>query len=49
MLRGLPLSFPLFVGMMFCLAILAVGLDNDLFSLVYTEEQQVQLIHFKSS
>jgi hypothetical protein len=49
MLRGLSFSFPLFVGMMFCLAILAVGLDNDLFLLVYAEEQQEQLIHFISS
>jgi hypothetical protein len=35
--------------MMFCLAILEGGLDNDLFLLVYTEEQQEQLIHFISS
>jgi hypothetical protein len=49
MLRGLSFSFPLFVGMMFCLAILAVGLDNDLFLLVYAEEQQEQLMHFISS
>jgi hypothetical protein len=49
MLRGISLSFPLFVGIMFCLAILVVGLDNNLFSLVYTEEQQEQLIHFISS
>jgi hypothetical protein len=34
---------------MFCLAILAVGLDNDFFLLVYAEEQQEQLIHFISS
>jgi hypothetical protein len=49
MLRGLSFSFPLFVGMMFCLAILAVGLDNDLFLLVYAEEQQEQMMHFISS
>jgi hypothetical protein len=49
MLRGLSFSFPVYVGIMFCLAILTVGLDNDLFSLVYTEEQQEQLIHFISS
>jgi hypothetical protein len=49
MLRGISLSFPLFVGIMFCLSILVVGLDNNLFSLVYTEEQQEQLIHFISS
>ena len=49
MLRGLSLSFPLFVGMMFCLAILAVGLDNDLLLLVYAAEQQEQLMHFISS
>jgi hypothetical protein len=49
MRRGLSFSFPLFVGIIFCLAILAVGLDNDLFSLVYAEEQQEQLIHFISS
>ena len=48
-LRGLSFSFPLFVGMMFCLAILAVGLDNDLFLLVYAEEKQEQLVHFMSS
>jgi hypothetical protein len=47
MLRGLSFSFPLFVGMMFCLAILAVGLDNDLFLLVYAEELQEQLMHFR--
>jgi hypothetical protein len=44
MLRGLSFSFPLYVGIMFCLAILAVGLDNDLFLLVNAEEQQEQLI-----
>jgi hypothetical protein len=49
MLRGLPFSFPLFVGIIFCLAISAAGLDNDLFSLVYAEEQQEQLIYFISS
>jgi hypothetical protein len=49
MLRGLSFSFPLFVGMMFCLAILAVGLDNDLFLLVYAEEQQEHPVHFISS
>jgi hypothetical protein len=49
MLRGLSFSFPVYVGIVFCLAILAVGLDNHLFSLVYTEEQQEQLIHFVSS
>jgi hypothetical protein len=38
MLKGLSFSFPVYVGIMFCLAILVVGLDNDLFSLVYTEE-----------
>jgi hypothetical protein len=36
-------------GIMLCLAILAAGLNNDLFSLVYTEELQEQLIHFMSS
>jgi hypothetical protein len=45
MLRGLSFSFPLFFGIMFCLAILAAGSDNELFSLVYTEEQQEQPIH----
>jgi hypothetical protein len=49
MLRELSFSFPLFVGMMFCLAILAVGLDNDLFLLVYAEEQQEHPVHFISS
>jgi hypothetical protein len=49
MLGGLPFSFPLFVGIIFCLAISVAGLDNDLFSLVYAEEQQEQLIHFISS
>jgi hypothetical protein len=49
MLRGLSFSFPLYLGTMFCLAILTVGLDNDLFSLVYAEEQKEQLIHFISS
>jgi hypothetical protein len=49
MRRGLLFSFPLLVGIMFCLALLAVGLDNDLFSLGYTEEQQEQPIHFISS
>jgi hypothetical protein len=49
MRRGLSFSFPLLVGIMFCLALLAVGLDNDLFSLGYTEEQQEQPIHFISS
>jgi hypothetical protein len=49
MLRRLSFSFPLFVGIIFCLAILAIGSDNDLFSLVYTEEQQEQPIHFMSS
>jgi hypothetical protein len=49
MLRGLPFSFLLFVGIMFCLAILAVALDNDLFSLAYTEEQQEQLISTNDS
>jgi hypothetical protein len=49
MLRGLSFSFPVYVGPMFCLAILAVGLDNGLFSLVYTEERQEQLIHFMGS
>jgi hypothetical protein len=48
-LRGHSFSFPVYVGIVFCLAILAVGLDNHLFSLVYTEEQQEQLIHFVSS
>ena len=49
MRRGLSFSFPLLVGIMFCLALLAVGLDNDLFSLGYTEEQQEQPIHSISS
>ena len=49
MLRGLSFLFPVYIGIMFCLAILAVGLDNDLFLLVYAEEQQEQLIHFISS
>jgi hypothetical protein len=49
MLRGLSFSFPLYLGTMFCLAILTVGLDNDLFSLVYAEEQKEQPIHFISS
>jgi hypothetical protein len=49
MLRELSFSFPVYVSIMFCLAILAVGLDNDLFLMVYAEEQQEQLIHFMSS
>jgi hypothetical protein len=49
MLRGLSFSFPVYIGIMFCLAILAVSLDNDLLSLVYTEERQEQPIHFISS
>jgi hypothetical protein len=49
MLRGLSFLFPVYIGIMFCLTILAVGLDNDLFLLVYAEEQQEQLIHFISS
>jgi hypothetical protein len=49
MLRGLSLSFHVYVGIMFCLAILAAGLDNDLFSLAYTEEQQEQPLYFVSS
>ena len=49
MLRGLSFLFPVYIGIMFCLAILAVSLDNDLFLLVYAEEQQEQLIHFISS
>ena len=49
MVRGLLFSFPVYIGTMSCLAILAVGIDNDLFSLVYTEEQQEHLIHFISS
>jgi hypothetical protein len=49
MRRGLSFSFPIYVGTIFCLALLSVGLDNDLFSLAYTEEQQEQLIHFVSS
>ena len=49
MLRGLSFSFPVSIGIMSCLAILAVGLDNNLFLLVYAEEQQEQLIHFISS
>jgi hypothetical protein len=49
MLRGLSFSFPVYIGIMFCLAILAVGLDNDLFSLVYTEEWQEHWVHFMSS
>ena len=49
MLRELSFSFPVYVSIMFCLAILAVALDNDLFLMVYAEEQQEQLIHFMSS
>ena len=49
MVRGLLFSFPVYIGTMSCLAILAVGIDNDLFSLVYTEVQQEHLIHFISS
>jgi hypothetical protein len=48
-MRGLSFSFPLLVVIMFCLAILAIGLDNDLFSLVRTEGQQEQPMHFISS
>lgn len=49
MRRGLSFSFPIYIGIIFCLALLAVGLDNDLFSLAYTEEQQEQPIYFVSS
>jgi hypothetical protein len=49
MRRELSFSFPMYVGIIFCLALLAVGLDNDLFSLAYTEEQQEQPIYFVSS
>jgi hypothetical protein len=49
MRRGLSFSFPMYVGIIFCLALLSVGLDNDLFSLAYTEEEQEQPIHFVSS
>jgi hypothetical protein len=49
MLRRLSFSFLLFVGIIFCLAILAIDSDNDLFLWVYAEEQQEQLIHFISS
>jgi hypothetical protein len=49
MRKGLPLSFHVYVGIMFCLVLLAVGLDNDLFSLAYTEEQQEQPLYFVSS
>jgi hypothetical protein len=49
MRRGISFSFPTYVGIMFCLALLAVGLDKDLFLLAYTEEQQEQPIHFISS
>jgi hypothetical protein len=49
MRKGLSLSFHVYVGIMFCLVLLAVGLDNDLFSLAYTEEQQEQPIYFVSS
>ena len=47
MLRGLSFSFPTYVGIIFCLAILAVGLDNELFSLVYTEERHKQSVFIK--
>jgi hypothetical protein len=49
MRRGLSFSFPIYVGILFCLALLSVGLDNDLFSLAYTEEQQEQPLYFVSS
>jgi hypothetical protein len=49
MRKGLSLSFHVYVGIMFCLVLLAVGLDNDLFSLAYTEEQQEQPLYFVSS
>jgi hypothetical protein len=44
MRRGLSFSFPLLVGIMFCLAILAM-----VFSSVHTEGQQEQLMHFITS
>jgi hypothetical protein len=46
MRRGLSFSFPIYVGITFCLALFSVGLDHDLFSLAYTEEQQEQPIQF---
>jgi hypothetical protein len=49
MIRGLSFSFPVYIGIMFCLAILVVGLDNEPFSMVYTEERQEQPIHSISS
>jgi hypothetical protein len=49
MLRGLSFSFPTYVGIIFCLAVLTVGLDNQLFSLVYTEERQEQQLILLSS
>ena len=44
MRRGLSFSFPLLVGIMFCLAILAM-----VFSSVHTEGQQEQLMYFITS
>jgi hypothetical protein len=46
MRRGPLFSFPISVGIIFCLALFLVGLDHDLFSLVYTEEQQEQPLYF---
>jgi hypothetical protein len=44
MRRGLSFSFPLLVGILFCLAILAI-----VFSSVHTEGQQEQLMYFITS
>jgi hypothetical protein len=44
MRRGLSFSFPLLVGIMFCLAILAM-----VFSSIHTEGQQEQLMYFITS
>ena len=49
MRRGLSFSFHIYIGIIFCLALLAVGLDNDLFSLAHTEEQQEQPIYIVST
>jgi hypothetical protein len=48
MLKGLSFPFPLFVGIMSFLAMLTIGSDSDLFSLVNAEEEQ-QLLRFISS
>jgi hypothetical protein len=49
MRRGLSFSFHIYIDIIFCLALLAVGLDNDLFSLAHTEEQQEQPIYIVST